>query len=696
LLITRPNFNYIQKSIINQERPRFISTNLAQKREDFDDPETIPAAGWVEEIPYFYGLNNSPFMKKRFLYFLALSVILINGCQKEFSFETGSTPSEGTLKSDASGDCLPKSVNGTYSVNTPLVTTTNTLSVDVNVTKKGSFTIYTDTVNGYFFRATGIFTTLGVTTITLAGTGTPFTAGTNNFVVHYLTSTCDIAITVTPAGGGGPAVFTHNVSIRVNVATVGTYTISTTFQGMTFSKTGTFSTAGVQAIVLAGSGTPTTAGNNVVPITAGASTCNFTVNVGNPATGTLGGGPGACTPFVIGGTYVVGTPLAAGNTVQIQLTAATAGVYNIATNVVTGFSFAASGNAIVGSNTITLNGTGTPTTAGNQTFTVTFGTSTCTFIINVSASSVATGTLGGAPGACTPVVTAGSYTVGTPLVAGNTAQIQITAATAGTYNITTNTVTGFSFAASGNAVVGSNTITLNGTGSPTTAGTQTFTVTFGTSTCTFTILVTAAPSNDYYPRTVNSNWSYEYDDVPNDSLLRKVIPATHSALGNTYNIFMEDAGAGFDSSGYFRKAGGDYFEYVDLAGFIGFDPPAQWAEYILLKDNVAVGTTWFSSGVTGTITIPPPTTLTIRLKYSILQKDVPITVVSSTGSVTYQNVIVVKEEYQQFVGGTWMDVPQVGSAKSYYARGVGLILLEVFDGTGAPVFKQELRRYQVF
>jgi hypothetical protein len=452
-------------------------------------------------------------MKKHIIYLLALSMVLIYGCQKEVSFEAGKNPSNGSLQDDGTGDCLPKTVNGVYVAGTALAPATNTITVDIDVTKAGSYTVTSDTINGYYFRATGTFAATGINSVTLKGNGTPIAAGTNNFVISYDSSICVVAVTVLPAGAGGPAVFT------------------------------------------------------------------------------LGGAPGACTPFVIGGVYVQGTALNAADTVQITVTVTTIGVYNITTNTVDGFSFAASGSfSATGVQTVKLTGTGTPTNTGVQTFTVTAGSSSCTFQITV-----------------VPI--------------------------------------------------------------------------------------------DYFPRTANSNWSYEYDDDPDDTLYRKAITPTLSAMGNTYNIFMEDYGVGLDSSGYFRKSGTDYFEYFDAGGFIGYDDP-QWAEYIFLKD-AAAGTTWNSSagGYTGNVTVAPNPTqsLTIRFKYTILQKDVPISLTTSKGVANYTNVIVVEEKYEQFSAGVWIDVTSVvGYGKSYYARGIGLIKYESFDGTGALNYQQELRRYQVF
>ncbi len=655
-------------------------------------------------------------MKKQILYLLALGFILILGCQKEESFELPSTPAGGSLQDDASGDCLPKTVNGVYAVGQALVPTTHTITVGVNVTKTGVYTIFTDTVNGYFFRATGTFSTLGSTNVTLRGNGTPIALGTNNFVVTFDTTFCDVQVTVTSpaaftlagapnacsspviAGSYGkdiPLTAANTVTLNVNVTTAGTYNVSTsTVNGMTFSGSGTLAT-GAQTIVLTGSGTPTTAGANTIPVTAGTSTCSFNIDVAGPGVGTLGGAGGACTPATVNGTYVPGTPLNASNTVDIQVNVTTAGVFTITTNTVGGMTFAFTGTLAVGTQTVSLLGTGTPTGSGAQNFTVTLGAGTCTFTITLA--GVGAGTLGGAGGTCTPSTVNGTYVAGTALGAGNTVDIQVNVTTAGSFNITTNTVNGYSFSFNGNLALGTQTVTLAGTGTPTAAGSNVFTVTLPgspASTCTFTVTVTAPPPVDYFPRTTNSNWSYEFDDLADDSLLINVIAATHSAMGNTYNIFMEtvDASGGFDSSGYYRKAGNDYFQWINLADY-GFDNPL-WTELNFLKDNQAAGFTWTTTGYSGTVLGTP---ITIRLRYTIVSQNITTTVTTSAGSTPYNNTIVVKEEIEQFVGGVWISMTSsVGRNENYYSRGVGLIQQYYYDGTGALDTKFEMRRSQVF
>jgi hypothetical protein len=667
-------------------------------------------------------------MKKRLIYWMAFAILVFIACQKEESFELGNSPAEGSLQSDISGDCLPKTVSGTYEEGTPLVPTNSTITVSVNVTKTGIYSITTDTVNGIYFKGTGTFTTLGPTNVTLQGNGTPFAVGVNNYVVTFGASICDIQVTTLPSGAG-PAVLTLNgapgncatptingnyilntalnatntVVLNVTVTTAGSYNITTTaVNGMTFAGTGTLA-VGNQTITLNGTGTPTTAGANSIPITVGGSTCSFSIDVTSGATGSLDGGPGACAPITINGTYTGGVALTGSNNVVIQVDFSTAGPYSISTSTAGGMTFAKSGTATVGNDqSITLDGTGTPI-AGTHNFTVTFGTSTCTFsVLVVPGGGPAVGTLDGGPGACSASTVNGTYRMNTALTAANTVQVRVDVTTAGTYTISTNTVAGFSFSKSGTLAVGNDQmITLDGTGTPTASGTQTFTVTFGTSTCTFTVDVLPAMSNDYFPRTPGSNWSYEFDNNSIDSLYRTATASTHNAVGNTFTIFMANDGFGLDSSGYYRKTSSpnNYYEWFDYGSFFGYDNPA-WGEYIILKDDVAQGTNWKTPSSSpffdGTVNGGQP--FSARFSSTLVQKDATVSITTSLGTQQYQNVDVVNERVEVFDGANWIDVTaQIGvQFKTYYARGIGIIKVEELDAAGTTVtWLQELRRYQV-
>ena len=547
------------------------------------------------------------------------SFLLFLSCQKETSFEGDNTPAEGSLLSGVTGDCTPKTVNGTYVAGTALVASVNTITCDVNVTKKGPYLITTDTINGYFFSATGTFTSLGNNTVTLRGNGTPFSAGVNNFIVSFDSTFCDIQVTVQGSGGGG-----------TNAA----YTL------------------------------------------------------------VAGGTPSNCASAVVNGTYTQNAALIASNTVTISVNVTTIGTYSIAASG-GGMTFSASGTfTTTGNQNVTLTGTGTPTVSGANTVTFAAPNNSCSFSVNVTPAGggAAVGTLAGAPGSCSPITVNGFYVESTATGSSNTVGVTVNVTTAGTYTISTNTVNGLSFSSGGNLTVGNNqVINLAASGTPTTAGNQTFTVTFGTSSCTFTVQVLP---NDYFPRSVGSNWSYEFNDAATDSLYRVVNPNTISALGNAYQIFLGNDGTGLDSSGYYRRNGGDYFEWFDAGGYLGYDAPV-WGLYIMVKDNVAANTVWKSSGYAGTAQGTP---LNVRFSYKILQKDVPVTVTSSVGNTTYTNVIVVEEKLElEVTTGVWQDITNTIDffGKAYYARGIGLVLYEALNAAGVVQDKQELRRFRI-
>lgn len=130
---------------------------------------------------------------------MSILTVLLFSCQKELSYETGQK-SKGSLQSSA-GDCLPKTVNGTYTAGTAL-TDSNTIDVTVNVTQTGTYTIYTDTLNGYYFKAVSSFATSGSNTVHLKGYGKPLAPGTNTFTVTYDTSFCTVSVTVGGTGTG--------------------------------------------------------------------------------------------------------------------------------------------------------------------------------------------------------------------------------------------------------------------------------------------------------------------------------------------------------------------------------------------------------------------------------------------------------------------------------------------------------------
>ncbi len=466
----------------------------------------------------------------------AICMVFVISCEKEYSFEDGSgSTGIGTLKSDALGDCLPSSVSGIYKADSTLGSG-NFIEVTVEATTPGSYVITSDTLNGYSFKGTGAFITVGLNTIRLQGAGKPLNAGTNDFVIRLNGSECFISVTVVAPSasvgsftlGGAPGTCTgasasgtytqgvpltssNTLTVSVNATTLGAYSITaTSTNGMTFTKAGTFTTLGAQSVVLVGSGTPATSGAATITVANTAGNCTFSIPVvagtGTTAVYTLGGAGATCTGAVVNGTYQAGVVTTATNTATINVNVTTIGTYTITSTAVNGVTFAKTGTfAATGAQTVVLTATGTPTAAGTFNYPTTGNASTCTFpvVVAPAGTGAAAFTLQGAPGVCSAAVIAGTYTAGTALTSSNAVTIQANVTTAGTYTITTAAVNGMTFSATGTfAGTGSQAIVLTGTGTPAAAGTNVFTSGTG-STCTFSITVGAGGPVNFINATIN-------------------------------------------------------------------------------------------------------------------------------------------------------------------------------------------------
>jgi len=179
-------------------------------------------------------------------------------------------------------------LNGPYTVGQP-VTTANTMTLYANVVTAGSWSISTTANNGVTFSGSGTFATTGCQQITLTASGTPTLPGpliavtntspqgsaattvqpstnpsTNGtaIVTNYGNSTCANPSTGTINGTmtAGVPVSGVTMSLYANVTTAGSWSLSATQNGVTFTGSGTFNATGCQLINLNASGTPTTTG----------------------------------------------------------------------------------------------------------------------------------------------------------------------------------------------------------------------------------------------------------------------------------------------------------------------------------------------------------------------------------------------------------------------------------------------------
>lgn len=285
------------------------------------------------------------------------------------------------------------------------------------------------------------------------------------------------------------------VDVEVEVTQAGSFDIkSDSVNGYSFHKKGTLGT-GLNRVRLYATGKPIAAGENTFTINYGLSTCRFKITVftggsAGSARFTLGGSPGNCSVSAINGNYIVGQALTTANTVEMTVNVTTIGTYNIAGPVINGVSFDTS--AVFtnpGIQNIFLRGRGTPTAAGVFNYPVTNATTSCNFSVNYTVTITnATFALSGSPGNCTGATVNGTYTAGTPLNASNTVLVNVNVTSPGVYTITTTTVNGISFSASGTFnITGLQQVSLKGTGTPTAAGAFNYPVSGNGNTCAISV-----------------------------------------------------------------------------------------------------------------------------------------------------------------------------------------------------------------
>jgi hypothetical protein len=231
---------------------------------------------------------------------------------------------------------------------------------------------------------------------------------------------------------------------------------------------------------------------------------------------------------------------------------------------------------------------------------------------------------------------------------------------------------GFQFSGSGTLPApGEHLITLVATGTPEIESPTVFTITADSTTCSFTVVVTAGDTTqpepatgDLFPLSANSWWSYVFDvTAPEDSFTVFEV-GTKDIDGQTYHLlqYKDVDGAPYDT-GYFRKNGPDYFMYgvYDSSNIPGLEGPVS-AEILFLRDNPATGDTWTNEGDVEINGIDAK----IRLVYTCTAANITETV----NGKSFSNVYKISIKQQIVMAGVTTDV---GTGETWYARGTGLI-----------------------
>jgi len=206
-------------------------------------------------------------------------------------------------------DCGDVIVKGTY-IEGKELTGSNYLSIKVNVTKAGTYTISGSTDNGYGFFVSGTFMATGEQTLMVPGQGIPIAVQTdivtmNNNGVEMDCSSNPVTVEVLTAAGtysmlcgtakqyGSYKVgvvlnpLNDYIELPITVTALGSYEItSNTVDGISFSASGTFSATGTNTIKLEGNGIPTSINDKTLVLTANSNgeiqTCEIIVRITIP------------------------------------------------------------------------------------------------------------------------------------------------------------------------------------------------------------------------------------------------------------------------------------------------------------------------------------------------------------------------------------------------------------------------------
>ncbi len=228
------------------------------------------------------------------------------------------------------------------------------------------------------------------------------------------------------------------------------------------------------------------------------STCKkaYSYEGGLPAIYTFNGAGGSCTNSNLSGNYFIDSTLGMGDSVVLGVDVTRAGTYQITTNTADGIQFSGSGNfADTGEQVVTLKGAGTLAAGGSFSF-MPVSDSACSFTVDVTQGHVvyANYTLSGEPNSCSNSAVTGSYVAGQAFTLANAVVVNVDVASPGVYSITTDTLDGFSFAASGTFnTTGTVQVTLEATGIPNTPLNLMFTVSGDSTNCSFSVGVVNPP-----------------------------------------------------------------------------------------------------------------------------------------------------------------------------------------------------------
>jgi hypothetical protein len=207
---------------------------------------------------------------------------------------------------------------------------------------------------------------------------------------------------------------------------------------------------------------------------------------------------------------------------------------------------------------------------------------------------------------------------------------------------------------------------------------------------------------DYFPMALNNEWVFALDGVMQDPMK---ITGTVTVNNKSYykiNQFFSNAGSGeFTGSAVMllRKDGGNYSVRVsvDIPVQEGMSISVSPFEYIILKDNLAVGETWTETTTqTTSYDMPespvplPDVVMNLTFNGKILEKGVTAVV----NGVTYNDVIKMNLKQTSVIEGFGEGVPPtITNTEVWFAKNIGPIkAVSTSEGFSAT---NELQSYVV-
>lgn len=193
---------------------------------------------------------------------------------------------------------------------------------------------------------------------------------------------------------------------------------------------------------------------------------------------------------------------------------------------------------------------------------------------------------------------------------------------------------------------------------------------------TATQLPVITTNPDHFPLTAASRWVYDDLTFPPDSIVTTLLSDT--LIGSFIYRRVDEYKSFYPATNrrYYAKAATDYFRYASVSGFTSaFNfSPSLYDDFNYLKEGLTTGATWHSDTYSGRTSLGVQVKV-LRYAFTCLDADASVRVNNRLFVHVYK-IQMIPEESDP--GAPLRPTGEVHTL--YYARGVGLIYQEFFNG----------------